>query len=484
MSSRVTIAALLAAALVGGCQTGGRIEPSLALPGAFDAPSPQAGMSPAALDTWWTTFEDPALNQLIETALATSPDARAATARIEEAIATRRGLRNQALFPDGQVVGSAAQGRSEVDGFSIPGFSSGGETESYAANFSVSWELGLLGRRSAALRTINADLIAARFEAEAAKASLAANVAQSYFQLRALDIQMEDARETRRVQVSLADLATRRSELGLGAGADADRVAGDLAQADAQLAGLEAQLQAARRSLLILVGRGADPVDSLPLPSREVLIPSPPQTTPGDLMIRRPDVREASARLISAANRLTISERAIFPTFTLNPGAGVNRNVQSAFESTTRSWSLGVGLTVPVLNIPTLLAEMDAQGARVDQAALNYEKVVQTAYGEAENALVQLEADRRRVALLTDGEARARRAYSAASRRYTDGFDDLTQALSAEQAWRAARAALTQAQAEAQTRAVQVFKALGGGWTPMTDQQARTLAVAKTEPTP
>jgi outer membrane protein, multidrug efflux system len=485
MPSRPTLLALIAAsALVSACQTGDRIEPNITLPAAFEAPATPAGMAPAPLDAWWTGFNDPALNALIETALAASPDARAATARIEQAIATRRSLRNQAVFPEGQIVGSARRGDSEVDGLSIPGFSSSGENENYSANFDVSWELDLFGRRGAALRIINADLIAARFEAEAARASLAANVAQSYFQLRALDVQIENARETSRVQGSLTRLATRRAELGLGAGADADRVAGDLAQAEAQLAALEAQLQAAQRSLLILIGRGSDPIASLTLPPREVVVPAPPATTPGDLLTRRPDVREAAARLISATNQLTISERAIFPTFNLTPGAGISRTVQPAFESTTKSWSLGVGVTVPVLNIPTLLAEMDAQGARADQAALAYEKAVQTAYGEAESALVQLEADRRRVALLTDGEARARRAYNAADRRYRDGVDDLTQALSAEQAWRATRAALTTAQADAQNRAVQTFKALGGGWTPMTDQQARTLAVAKTEPTP
>jgi outer membrane protein TolC len=106
---------------------------------------------------------------------------------------------------------------------------------------------------------------------------------------------------------------------------------------------------------------------------------------------------------------------------------------------------------------------------------------VQTAYGEAENALVQLDSDRRRVALLTDGEARARRAYTAANRRYADGMDDLTQALSAEQAWRATRSALTTAQADAQQRVIQVFKALGGGWDPMTDQQARAPRAANSE---
>ena len=479
MPQRLLVAAVLtASALTAGCQTGPRVTPNLALPATFEAPAAPAGMAPAALDAWWTAFNDPALTGLIEAALAAAPDARIAASRVEEAIATRRSQYDSAVLPTGQVVGNASRGNSQTSGFSIPGFNSGGDSRNYSANFNVSWELDLIGRRRYAVRAIDAELAATRFNAEAAKASLAANVAQSYFQIRALDVQLDNARESARVQGSLANLATRKAEYGLGAGADADRVAGDVAQAQAQVAALETQLQAARRSLLILVGRGADPVASLALPPAVVVIPAPPATTPGDLLARRPDVRESAARLISATGQLRIAERAIFPTFNLNPGLSISRSVQPQYTTTTKGWTLGGAVTQPILNIPMLLADMKASGARADQAALAYEKVVQTAYGEAENALVQLDSDRRRVALLTDGEARARRAYNAANRRYADGVDDLTQALSAEQAWRGARSALTTAQADAQQRVIQVFKALGGGWEPMTDQQARAPRAA------
>lgn len=482
MSQRAVAAALLGvSALIAACSSGPRVKPNLALPKAYEAPSAPAGMAPAPLDAWWTAFEDPALTQLVETALKAAPDARLAVARVQEAIATRRSQYDSAVFPTGNLTGASSRGHTEVSGITIPGFSSGGDTRNTSANFNVSWELDLIGRRIDAVRAINAELAAARFNAEAAKASLAANVAQSYFQIRALDEQLDNARQSARVQASLADLATRKAKYGLGAGADADRVAGDLAQAQSQVAALESQLQAARRSLLILVGRGAEPVQNLTLPPAKVVIPAPPETTPGDLLARRPDVRESAARLISATGQLRVAEKAIFPTFNLAPGLSYSKSRQSAFTTETQGWTLGANLTQPILNIPKLLADMKASGARADQAALTYEKTVQTAYGEAENALVQLDADRRRVALLTEGETRARRAYDAANRRYADGFDDLTQALSAEQSWRATRSALTTAQADAQQRAIQTFKALGGGWEPMTDKQARAPRAASTE---
>ena len=115
-------------------------------------------------------------------------------------------LRRRRGEPLRQIVGNAVRGHSEVEGFSIPGFSQSGDTENYNANFNVSWELDLIGRRRDAVRAIDAELAAVRFNAEAAKASLAANVAQSYFQIRALDVQLENARESARVQGSLADV--------------------------------------------------------------------------------------------------------------------------------------------------------------------------------------------------------------------------------------------------------------------------------------
>ncbi len=145
--------------------------------------------------------------------------------------------------------------------------------------------------------------------------------------------------------------------------------------------------------------------------------------------------------------------------------------VKTFFTPTTTTtqtgfWSAGVGVTIPVLDIPKLMADIRAQDARTEQAVLAYEKSVQTAYGEADNALVRLAADQRRIAQLSAGEQRAARALAAAKTRYEAGLDDLQTMLGVESSWRNARANLTSARVQALRRAVQVYKALGGGWTP------------------
>lgn len=439
------------------------------LPAEYEAPA--GAVEAVPLDRWWVAFEDPQLTELVDQALANSPDARAAAARLQEARAQRAGALN-VFLPQGALVGSGRKTDSTVTDLksdttippNTPGFSLGGETENYGLNFDVSWEIDLFGRIFAAARTANAEIAAARFNYEGARASLAANVADSYFQARGLAIQLEDARRAAEIRRELLRISTKRVEIGLAAGQDADRIAGDLSQAEAQVASLQAELQAQRRTLLVLVGRGIDPIASLPVEASINPPPAVPASLPGELLARRPDVREAEQRVVSATGQVQLANRALFPRFTLTPGIGLAKAVQPGLEYSTRNWSIGGNVSVPVLDIPNLLVDIKVQGARAEQAVIAYEKAVQTAYSEAESTLVRLDADRRGVAVLTEGERRAERAYRAAKTGYDLGLQDLQSALNNEQAWRATRSQLTAAQVQAARRAVQAYKALGGGW--------------------
>lgn len=473
-------AAVLASLLVCACTSGPK--PDVTLPVAFEAPA--AGDLPAErLDRWWTAFGDPQLEALIDQALIEAPDARSAAAKLAETRASS-GTALTAFLPQGNGTGSARRTetrQTEGPPIDIPGASLSGQSDAYAANFNVSWEVDLFGRFWAAKTGYDGDVAAARFAYEGARSSLAAAVADAYFQARGLAIQLEDAQATARIQRSIYDVAVKRAELGLGSRSDADRAAGDLAQADSQAASLDAELKAAQRSLLVLVGRGGAPRADMPTPASVGTIPQAPATIPGQLLARRPDVREAEARIASAVGRRNYARLAFFPTFDLTPGLGLSRSVQPTYEYTTESWTIGAAATVPILDIPRLMLELKAADARTRQAVIAYEKAVQTAYGEAESALVRLDSDRRRVALLEDGEARAARAFEASRIAYESGLTDLQTALGAEQSWRATRSQLTAAQVQGLRRAVQTYKALGGGWPASADVKmaARTQEEAR-----
>ena len=471
------LAILIASLALAACASARKAD--VRLPGVYEAPAQEAtapATSSAMLDRWWTVFGDPELDTLVDHALTANPDARSAAARLREARASATsGLTR--FLPQGDATGSAKRVHTnQLSGTAInfPGFSTSGTTESELANLNVSWELDLFGRIFAVGRAARGDIASARFDYEGSRASLAAQVADAYFQGRGLAIQLADARQTARIEQELFNLANKRGQLGLAPTTDVDRIAGDLAQARAQAAALEAELQAQRRTLLILSGRPIDPTASVDLTASVGRLPPVPTTIPSELLARRPDVRRAQAQVQSASGRLLLQDLAFFPTFTLTPGLGWSRNVQPGFRSTSDSWTIGAGFTQPVLSIPRLLADLKAQDARTEQAVIAYEKAVQTAFGEAESSLVRLSAYEQRVAVLTDGEARAARGYEAARKGYALGLTDLQTALQAEQSWRATRTQLTSTQVQGLRQAVTAFKALGGGWPaetyPMKDQ--------------
>ena len=482
---RLRLTPLMLLPLLAGCALGPAVpKPDVHTPMAFEAPTDitQPGVP---LEHWWTAYNDPQLESLIALALVNAPDARSAYERLQEARATRAGAL-ASYGPQGALQGSATetytgviQGPAPIGlgaGGTAPFISltNAGSNQNYAANFDVSWEIDIFGRQRAARGKANADLAAARLDNEATRTELEASVADQLFQARGLAIQLDDAREANKIDVQLADIARKKADHGLGSSADADQAAAQAAESLAQATDLEGQLHAARRTLLVLVGKGVDPLATLPADAEAGRPPAIPVTVPSDLLARRPDVREAAQKIRSATGQLKLDELALFPKFNLTPGVGLTSQPEFGASLTSDAWSLGVGLVQPILDMPRLKTVIRARGAQADQAVIAYEKAVQTAYGESENALVQLSADEQRVRILTTGETQARFAYDAARKRYAYGIDDLTSTLSAERTWRTTRTALTAAEVQALRRSVTAFKALGGGWTPgpVPEQQA------------
>ncbi|MDB5461500.1 MAG: efflux system, outer rane lipoprotein NodT family [Caulobacteraceae bacterium] len=478
----LTAAAL--APLLAACATGSVRTADTRLPAAYAAPQPQQTAPAAALDQWWTLYNDAQLTALVQQALANSPDARDAASKLDQA----RAVRQAALYaynPQGALSASASKskynlldpGASSAAALgSLGGLSSGATgvngasllaSESYSLGFNVSWELDLFGRRRAARRSADAELRNAEFTYDATRWSLAANVADSLFQARGLAIQLDQANETLRIERQLYDVSKARVDHGLAPSSDAAQTESNLQSAQAQAEALGAQLNAARRQLLLLVGRGVDPLASLPVPAEVGAPPPVPAALPGELLIRRPDVREAQQRVESAAGKLTLNKRALLPTFTLSPGVGLLQEGASA-AGRLSFWSLAASAAMPVLDRPRLLSLVHQQRDVAEQAVIAYEKSVQTAYGDAENAFGYYDSDKRRVALLIAAEKNANFAYQAKQTGYRRGLNDLQSTLTAEANWRQARVSLASAQVTLMQRSVQVFKALGGGWSPDT----------------
>jgi NodT family efflux transporter outer membrane factor (OMF) lipoprotein len=426
-----------------------------------------------ALDRWWTLYNDAQLTDLVEQALKNSPDSKDALAKLQQAVAVRASALT-AYDPQGQIAGSPSHSKYyPLDSGSVPAVAATGGSgfsptsfligDTYSLGFNVTWELDLFGRRRAARRQANADLNTARFTYDATRWSLTANVADSLFQARGLAIQLDQANETLRIERQLYDVSKARADHGLSPGSDTAQTLADVQTAEAEARDLTAQLAAARRQLLLLVGRGVDPLASLPMPADVGVPPPVPAAIPGQLLVRRPDVREAQQQVESAAGKLTLDKRALLPTIQLQPGAGLLQE-GSSITDLLGYWTLAANATQPVLDRPRLLAQVRQQRAVAEQAVIAYEKAVQTAYGDAEIAFTYYASDKGRVDLLRAAEANAGFAYEAKKTGYSRGLNDLQTALTAEASWRQARLSLASAEVTLMQRSVQVFKALGGGW--------------------
>lgn len=490
--------AVALAALLAGCSHARLTTPAAPLPAVFEGVADaDAGKSAQALDRWWTLYDDPQLTALVEQALVASPNAKQALERIAEARATRaQTISGYDL--QGQLQGSAThqvtdQNVTAYGGVPVSALASAGTTgstgstatggasstfltpagalDSFAAQFNVSYEIDLFGRRRAASRAAAADVAAARFDYDATRNTLARDVASGLFQARGAATQLADAHETQRIADELARTGRIAAERGLRSTGDSARLETDAANARAEVARLQGSVKTAQRTLLALVGRGGDPSDALPIQPTAAPPPRPPAITPAELLRRRPDVQEAEQRLVSAAGNLDLDKLALLPKFGFAPGGTISRT-SGSYDSTSSIWTVGLNAALPVLDRPRLLAVVRAQRARGEEAVHAYEVAVLNAYRDAENGFSTIAADRSRLEALTVADNRSRFAFDAAKKGYDLGLTDLTTLLDAERSWRAARAALTTAQVTALVDSATLFQALGGGWTPTSPQMA------------
>lgn len=414
-----------------------------------------------ALDRWWEGFHDPQLAGLVATALERSTTARLAYAVITEARAARRQTRASTL-PTGNLSATATeQGTRQLWG---SGISQDG-SETYQATFYPSWEIDLFGRLGAIRERADLSYRASALDFYGTRLALASDVAAALFQARFLAVQLDNARETLRISGELAASARLGLAHGLTSGQDAARLEADLASSEAEVVRLEAELRAAKRSLLILVGEPTTATDTLAIEPELRVPPALPAATPGLLLARRPDVLSAEAQLQAAARTIQIDRLALFPKLTIQPGAGLTATDTGG----TGLWSLAAGLTAPILDRARLLAQLRVSEARAQQAVIGYEQAVQTAFGEAENALTRVDAGHRRLDQLIRATDRARLAFETARQGYAAGLTDLTTLLQAERTWLQNRATLNSARFSLLSDTVTAIRAMGGGWDPQVD---------------
>lgn len=464
MVSRNVITSL-AAALLAACAVGPDYRaPELTLPQQFDGAG-EAGtrdVEDASLATFWTQFEDPVLDGLVQTAMFANHDLRIALARLNEA-RTLRGAARLDLGPTVMVnAGYSDRRLPEVEARGGPR-----DVAGYDAGFDASWELDFFGRNRRALEAANAQLDAAEAGLRDVQVSVAAELSRSYFELRGNQQRLEVARRNVANQAETAQLTQARLEAGTGTELDTSRAAAQLAATRAFIAPLEAAVARAIHRIGVLTG--ADPGAlraQLALPAALPAVPEfIPAADPGAMLRRRPDIRVSERRLAAATARIGVAVADLFPRVTLTGGAGYTADSLDALgESGSGRYLVAPGISWGLFDLGHVRARIAAARARGEGELAAYEQAVLLALQETEDALVTHARARERLLLLADAAEASGTAARLARLRYENGVVDFLQVLDAERTLLQAEDTLAQGRTETATSLVILYKALGGGW--------------------
>jgi len=432
---------------------------------------PEAEVSTAAAATiaapanWWLLYGDGTLDKLVAVGLQNNAEVRIAIARIEEAEAVVREANAVSLFP--QVEGNAAAARSRSSTRTGTLQSGTGATRNnFQLSASTSFELDFWGRLRRTREAARAQYFATRYGADVVALTLAAGIAQTYFNVRSLDAQIIVSEETLIAAGESLDIARSRAQAGVTSDLDLNQSAANRAQVAAQLKDLQRQRAAAVHQLGVLTGlldievpRGD--VRQIPTP------PIPPAGLPSALLERRPDIREAEASLEAANAQIGVARAAQFPTISLTGALGVqSRELSTLFSAGAGIWSIGIGAVGPILDWGRYAARTEQAEARARQAALAYEKTAQTAFREVADALSNVRLSAEAEQDLRDRVDQARNALRLSTLRYESGYSAYLEVLDAQRTLNDAQLALVRNRQQYLAFTVDLMNALGGGWVP------------------
>ncbi|MBI5580365.1 MAG: efflux transporter outer membrane subunit [Deltaproteobacteria bacterium] len=424
---------------------------------------PDADAVQVAADTaWWEQFNDPALNQLIATALRGNQDLRAATGRVEEFMGRLRVTR-AAMFPQADAAASQARERRTEAGTTTvnPGRNA---SEIHTLVLNAGWEIDLWGKLRRATEAARAELLATEDARLALMQSLVATVAAAYVDLRELDRQLEIAGDTLKRREESYRIYERRHRAGIVPRLELDGVKSQYEAARASIPLIEKLIAQQENALSVLLGDNPGPIprgrniDDLTLPEVPAAIPS-------DLLERRYDIREAEQVLVAANARIGAARALYFPAITLTGFLGTSsKDLSDLFMSPSRIWNYAGTVTVPVFTAGAIAGTVQAtEGVRV-QALAGYRKAIQNAFREVDDALVdqaktrvQLEAQRLQVESLASYNRLARS-------RYRSGYTSYLEVLDSERSLFEAQLAYVRAQAGLMRSLISLYKAMGGGW--------------------
>jgi outer membrane protein, multidrug efflux system len=452
-----------AAFLLPGCAVGPNYQrPRVTAPTEFRSVEEATQQASIADLPWWEVFKDPRLRELVQAALANNYDLQIAVTRIEQSRQLAAQARAQ-YFPFLNYGVTASDGKNEFAGGVVP---NGGQTRgAFAAAASVAWEADLWGRIRRENEAARAQYLATEQARRAVMLSLVSDVAQTYFELLDLDLQLDIAKQTTDSFSQTVSLFTHRLEGGVASKLDTSRAEAAHATAAASIPELERQIALKENQISILLGSNPGPIPHSAKLLDQVVPPDIPSGLPSALLERRPDILVAEGQLRSANAQIGVATANFFPRIGLTALFGrASSPLDSLSSGEATVWSIAGNLAGPIYQGGALRAQKRQAVAIWEQSKLQYAQTAQLAFQDVSNALVS----RTKYEAIRAEQARAVQAYQESVKvslqRYIAGKASYFEVLDAQLQLYPAENALAFTELNRRTVVVQLYKALGGGW--------------------
>jgi multidrug efflux system outer membrane protein len=463
MKTTALLGILAVLVLEAGCMMGPKYKrPVVDVPQEYRAPVSELASQASSLgnEQWWQVYQDPVLTQLIHTAIAQNYDVRIAAARVLEAQA-QVGITRANQLPSASVGANIFSEQNAKVSNVFPAYQvNGGEL-----NLSVIWNLDFWGKYRRQTEAARAQLLATEWGQRAVVSSLVANVATAYFQLRALDSELE---------ISQGTLASRRESLkltkfleshGSNSGLDVSQAEQLVYTASETIPDLERQIQQQENVLSVLLGENPQSIPRGRALTEQAVPQNAPAGLPSELLERRADVRQAEEVMVAANARIGVAKASFFPNLSLTGLGGLESNALHQFiTAPSETWYAAFNVSQPVFQGGALRSNLKLAHANWQESVLSYQQTVQDALEQVSNSLVASQKDREfreQQEFLTQA---AQQTDQLSEVLYKNGGASYLQVLTSETNYFSAELNLVQARLNERLALVQLYQALGGGW--------------------
>jgi NodT family efflux transporter outer membrane factor (OMF) lipoprotein len=422
-------------------------------------PAPHA-IDPKSLTTWWTLFEDPLLNSLIDRAIKGNLDLKKAQSRVREARA-RRGIAAGGLYPSLDANGSGSSSRSSEE------TGTGRTMDLYRVGFDALWEVDFFGGLRRNVEAAEATLQAFQESRRDVLVTLLSEVVVNYLDLRTYQSRLAGTEKNLQSQQETFQLTLWRNQAGLLDELAVQEARYTLENIRAQIPVLKTRLEECLNRLAVLLGeppgkihQELDKIETVKIPPLELTI-----GIPADLLRRRPDIRKAERELAAQTARIGIAESDLYPKLKLSGSIGLEAlGLSNLFSLGSRTLSGGLGIAWPIFHAGTIRQNIEIQSALQEQALLAYEAAILKAREETENALKAYAEEHLRYNTLLETAAAAGRALELIHRKFEAGLIDFNYVLEAQSALWSFQDQIAVSRGNLGSFLVRLYKALGGGW--------------------